>query len=111
MPYLGYVISPNGVRPDPQRVQALGDYKRPTNRKELQKFLGFCQYDRMFAYGFADMVAPLTLLLKKEQPWYWGEHQENAFQNIKAEMVKNTLLHHPDPDWCDMSNQMPVIWE
>ncbi|XP_074035372.1 uncharacterized protein [Leptinotarsa decemlineata] len=86
MPYLGYVISPNGVRPDPQRVQSLGDYKRPTN-----------QYDRMFAYGFADMVAPLTLLLKKEQPWYWGEHQENAFQNIKAEMVKYTLLHHPDP--------------
>lgn len=97
IPYLGYLLSSSGVRPDPERVQAITDYIAPKNVKELQKFLGLCQYDRMFTLRFSELAAPLTELLKKRASWKWDESQQEAFRSIKHELQQATLLYHPDP--------------
>jgi len=44
MEYLGYVLTRDGIKPQPQKVQAILALKPPTNVKELRTFLGISQY-------------------------------------------------------------------
>ena len=42
--YLSLIISTNGMTMDPEKVQALQEWKDPTSVKELQQFLGFTNF-------------------------------------------------------------------
>jgi hypothetical protein len=42
--YLGHIVGPDGIRPNPKLVQALQDFPRPTTLKEMQSFLGLANY-------------------------------------------------------------------
>lgn len=46
--FLGYIIEQGNLRPDPAKVQAVVDWTVPTNRKQLQSFLGFANFYRCF---------------------------------------------------------------
>lgn len=96
--FLGYRITQEGVLPDLERIQAIVDYKTPRSIKEIQKFLGLCNYDRVFTPRFAELSAPLTQLLRKQQSWRWGPMEEDAFQSLKNELKEATLLYHPNFD-------------
>lgn len=98
MHFLGYIVSPKGVRPDPARVQAIVDYQVPRNMKEVQRFLGLCNFDRFFTPKFAELSEPLTQLLRKKSRWKWGQAQQQAFQGLKEELQTATLLYHPNHD-------------
>ena len=43
MEYLGFLLSAEGIRPDPRKVEAIMALKAPKNRKELRHFAGPCQ--------------------------------------------------------------------
>jgi hypothetical protein len=61
--YLGYILSRDGVRPQPKRVQAILMLNLPNNVKELQQFLGVVQYYRDMWAKHGEMPAPLTYLV------------------------------------------------
>ena len=46
--YLGHVITEKGVKPNPNKISAVANFKRPTNRKEVMSFLGLSGYYRKF---------------------------------------------------------------
>src|SRR4030095_6194343 len=58
--YLGHIVDGEGLRPNPQLIQALMDFPNPTNLKELQSFLGLVNYYRKFIVNFSRIVLPLT---------------------------------------------------
>eukprot|EP00956_Cyclotella_meneghiniana_P029946 scaffold74227_cov38-Cyclotella_meneghiniana.AAC.1 len=61
--YLGYVLSTDGIRPQPKKIEAILALTEPKNVKDLRKFLGMVQYYRdMWAKG-SHMLAPLTDLV------------------------------------------------
>lgn len=95
--FLGYILSPTGVKPSPDRVQGIKEYRVPRNIKELQKFLGMCNFDRPFCPNFAAICEPLTKLLRKKQRWQWTDNEQNAFEKIKQLLIDATLLYHPNP--------------
>lgn len=45
--FLGHIIDRNGIRVDPKKMEAMEKYPKPNNRKELQRFLGLCNYQRL----------------------------------------------------------------
>ncbi len=109
--YLGHVVSAEGIRTDPEKINAVADWKRPTNRKEVQQFLGFTGYYRRFVGGYAKLVAPLYRLTsgdprKKKRgaktPWvpppqfHWTEECEAAFQGLKQRLTTAPVLAYPD---------------
>ncbi len=50
VPFLGYIISSEGTRMDPDKVRAVVDWPTPDSCKALQRFLGFANfYRRLFA--------------------------------------------------------------
>ncbi|KAI2664269.1 Transposon Tf2-9 polyprotein [Labeo rohita] len=62
--FLGFVISPQGVAMDPQKLEAVRSWPLPTSLKQLQRFLGFANFYRRFIQGFSATAAPLTALTK-----------------------------------------------
>ena len=58
---------------DPQKVEAILNLKPPTSVTEIRSFLGLAGYYRKFIEGFSKIVAPLTRLIRKEEPFLWSE--------------------------------------
>ncbi|XP_067664166.1 uncharacterized protein [Haliotis asinina] len=69
---------------------------KPTNRKELMRFLGMAGYYRRFCQNFSQVAAPLTNLLKKDCKFIWQEDQQQAFEKIKAILTNAPVLVVPD---------------
>ncbi|KAB0803020.1 hypothetical protein PPYR_05206 [Photinus pyralis] len=95
VPYLGYILNCTGIKPDPNRVQAVIDYAVPRNVKEIQKFLGLVNYDRAFCPELSSAAAPLNKLCRKNVAWQWTATEQNALESLKEKIRKATLLYHP----------------
>ena len=63
VPFLGHVLSEDGILVDPGKVQEVMDYKALTSVHEVQRFLGLAGYYRRFILDFSKMVKPMTRLL------------------------------------------------
>jgi hypothetical protein len=63
MEYLGYILTRDGNKPQPNKVQAMLALTPPRNVKELHRFLGMVQYYRDLWARHSDMLAPLTSLV------------------------------------------------
>ena len=96
--YLGYIITKEGVKPQPKKVQAILDMKRPTTKTEVRHFLGMVQYYRDLWPRRSEICAPLTELTKgsKKGAVQWNERCEQAFTSMKRLIAKETLLAYPD---------------
>jgi hypothetical protein len=66
-----------------------------------------------FSSKIAEIGQPLRELLSTKRTWVWGPAQEEAFTQIKKELVKLTDLALYDPNAKTTSQQMPLplAWE
>ena len=63
---LGYVISPQGIQANPDKISAIADLRSPSNVKEVQRFLGMCGYFRQTIDKYAHIAAPMVALTEKK---------------------------------------------
>ena len=63
--YLGYVLSRDGIKPQPKKVQAILALTPPQNVKQLRRFLGMVQYYRDIWARRSEILGPLTNLVGK----------------------------------------------
>jgi len=101
VPFLGFLVSGKGLRMDPEKAKSIVDWPRPTNRKEVQQILGLWNFYRRFIPGYAEIVSPITDLLRgTETTFQWGKAQEAAFLKIVILFTsgKTSILRHYDPD-------------
>ena len=97
VPFLGRVISHEGVSNNPAKVQVLLDWPEPTSQHELRCFLGLGQYFAGFISGYATLTACLQALLRKNAVWQWTEACSSAFQEVKRKLTSAPVLALPDP--------------
>ena len=62
--FLGFIVGKDGVRMDPERVEAIANWPTPKNVHDVQVFLGFVSFYRRFIEGYSHIARPLTDLLK-----------------------------------------------
>ena len=67
--YLGHVVTPEGISPNPDKVRVVQEFPTPTNLKELRSFLGLANYYRRFVRGFSNIANPLNALTKRNVPF------------------------------------------
>jgi len=96
--FLGVVIGPKGVEMQKEKMEGVLNWPAPRNIKEVQKFLGLANYYRRFIKDFARVVAPLHVLVRKEQKWKWEKEQEEAFGKLKAVFTTEPVLAILDID-------------
>jgi len=96
--YLGHHIGLGQMSPREQKVRALVDFPRPTNRKGVKLFLGLTGYFRRFIPHYSESTCPLTELLKKNSKFTWTEGCETAFVDIKSRLASRPILAPPNYD-------------
>ena len=94
--FLGHWIDKNGIRPLPQKMDAVMQAKSPTNVTELKSYLGLLNYYAKFLPNLATTLHPLHDLLQKDRPWKWTEECERAFVKSKRQLQDSPLLVHYD---------------
>jgi hypothetical protein len=107
--YLGCILIRYGIKPQPKKVQAILALNLPTNVKELRHFLGMVQHYRDMWVRHSEMLAPLIDLVgesgetkttkknkTKKKPWRWDPIHQQAFDNIKAAIAKESVLAFMD---------------
>jgi hypothetical protein len=93
--FLGYVISSEGLLMDPKKVQAVTEWALPKTVRDVQCFLGFANFYRIFIKNYSQVAAPLTRLTCKDK-LEWGLAAQKAFEDLKAAFTTAPILVHPD---------------
>ncbi|KAL4032923.1 hypothetical protein IC575_006006 [Cucumis melo] len=78
--FLGHVVSAKGVSVDPQKVEAVVNWERPTSATEVRSFLSLAGYYRRFIEDFSRLALPLTALTRKNVKFEWSDKCEQSFQ-------------------------------
>ena len=63
--FLGHIVSKEGIRVYPKKIEVVVEWKSPRNVTEVRSFLGLAGYYRRFVKGFSMTAAPMTRLLQK----------------------------------------------
>uniref|UniRef100_A0A3B1IFN4 Gypsy retrotransposon integrase-like protein 1 n=1 Tax=Astyanax mexicanus TaxID=7994 RepID=A0A3B1IFN4_ASTMX len=96
--FLGYIISPEGVTPDPEKTRAVREMDPPQNISELRSFLGMVNQLGKFVPNLAEKDKALRDLLSKKNQWYWASEQSKAFTSLKKELSSTPVLQLYDPN-------------
>ncbi|SJL07238.1 uncharacterized protein ARMOST_10581 [Armillaria ostoyae] len=97
--YLGYILSPEGLRMSEDKVKAILDWPVLQKVKDIQSFLGFTNFYRHFIHEYSDIVIPLTRLTRKGTPWKFDDKCMAAFNELKQAFTHAPILTHWVPDW------------
>ena len=95
MEFLGFVATTEGLKMDPKKVEAIVSWKVPKRVRDVQCFLGFANFYRIFIKDYSQVAAPLTRLTCKDN-LEWGPQAEKAFQDLKTAFTTALILVHPD---------------
>ena len=94
--FLGHMISCEGIKVDPSKIEAVMSWERPKTSTEVRSFLGLAGYYRRFVQNFAKIAIPLTKLTRKNEKFVWNEKCEESFQELKKRLVSAPVLALPD---------------
>jgi hypothetical protein len=111
--FLGYIVEPNGVSIDPERIKTIREWPTPSTVHDIRVFIGFMNYYRRFIQGFSKLALPLTIMtqkgpgaaragraLRKEEsvPLDLSEEALKAFQLLKNSFLDVPILAHFERD-------------
>ena len=95
---LGYIVSEQGLRADPDKVSAIARMSAPDSVAQVRSLLGMTNYYRSCIENYAKIAAPLVALTKKNARFQWDQPQQNAFQNLKQALISDQVMAHPKTD-------------
>ncbi|XP_069184050.1 uncharacterized protein [Procambarus clarkii] len=96
--FLGFQVSTDGIRPDPDSCRAIAEMPRPRSARDVRRFLGAAGYFRRHIKGFASITAPLTDLVKKNAKFMWTSEHDEAYTKLKSQLITAPVLAVPDFD-------------
>ena len=101
--HLGHIVSGEGVRVDPAKVERVSTWPTPCNLEQLRSFLGLASYYRRYISGFAKIATPLHELTARVQKkagnlresWVWSTEVDFAFEKLKRALCEAPVLAYP----------------
>jgi hypothetical protein len=96
--YLSIIISHNKVEMDPVKIAGVADWPTPSNKQEVQSFVGFVNFYRHCIPGFSHHARALFDLTMKDIRFIWGLPQEDSFMKLKELVTLAPVLVLPNDD-------------
>ena len=93
--FLGHIISKEGIRVDPRKIEVILEWKPLRNVMKLRSFPGFSGYYRRFIKEFSMTVTSMRRLLQKNVRFEWSEKCQASFEKLKAFLTEALVLTHP----------------
>ncbi|XP_070046933.1 uncharacterized protein [Nicotiana tomentosiformis] len=103
---MGHVVSSDGIKVDPKKIEVVQNWPRPTSNMEIQSFLGLAGYYHCFVEGFSSTTTPLTKLTLKGAHFRWSGEYEEGYWKLKdvkviayaSRQLKTYEKNYPDHD-------------
>lgn len=76
---LGCYVSADGVRADPEKIHSICAWPAPTNQTKLRQWLGLANYLHEYTRNYAELIQPLSSLLKNDATSTWRQKHQDAF--------------------------------
>lgn len=97
--FLGLIVTTEGIEMDPEKVKAVKEWPMPRKLKDLQSFLGFCNFYRRFIKDYSRITKCLTELTKKDTIFDMTDiSRVQAFNLLKEKISQAPILRHFDPN-------------
>ncbi|KAL7292688.1 hypothetical protein TKK_0013812 [Trichogramma kaykai] len=93
--FVGFILTPQGLSIDKNKVSAIHEYPTPRNATEVKGFLGLINFNSRFTSQLAACSTPLIELTKKETEWRWTKMEQDAFEATKQLFCDKLTLAHP----------------
>jgi len=93
---------------DPTKVEVVVKWESPKSATKIRSFVGLVGYYKRFIERFSKIVAPLTQLTRKDQPFTLTDKCEESFQELKSRLTSAPILVIPNVGkpfgvYCDVS--------
>ncbi|CAC5371443.1 unnamed protein product [Mytilus coruscus] len=96
--YLGHTVSKNGISSNPKIVESVSKWQVPNSVKEVQQFLGLCNYYRQFVHKFSEITSPLSRLTMENVPFNWSSECQSSFEILRKALCEAPILAYPLPE-------------
>ncbi|XP_048492301.1 uncharacterized mitochondrial protein AtMg00860-like [Beta vulgaris subsp. vulgaris] len=93
--FLGYIVSSEGVRVDPSKVETISSWPEPKNAHDVRSFYGLASFYMRFICNFSTIATPLMELTKKRE-FVWTHNAKRAFEELKASLCNAPILALPE---------------
>ena len=95
VPFMGHVISEEGLRADPDKIKAVLKMPTPTVAS-VQRFIGFTNYLSKFLPRLSDALEPHRKLALSDVEWFWSDVHDDAVQQVKLLVSNAPVLKYFD---------------
>ena len=92
VPFIGHLLTSEGLKPDPQKVEAICNMPKPEDVQAVHRFVNTVKYLSRFLEDLPDMSEPLRRPTHKDVPWEWSQEQEEALIKIKTAVSTAPVL-------------------
>uniref|UniRef100_A0A803JSR1 ribonuclease H n=1 Tax=Xenopus tropicalis TaxID=8364 RepID=A0A803JSR1_XENTR len=96
VPYMGHLLTAEGLRPDPDKVKAILEMPNPEDVQVVQRILGFVNYLSKFLPHLSDVCKPLRRLTDKDSVWVWQSSNDKSMEQIKKLVTAQPVLRYYD---------------
>ena len=96
--YLGHIVTTDGNEANPEYVKAIIEAPIPKTKRQLQSFLGTCNWLREYVSHYSANTAPLNELIVKKPGFCWNTEAQETFERLKEAFNQPLKLSHPDPN-------------
>lgn len=108
--FLGHYLGVDGVKADPEKINAIVNMPRPVDKKAVQRILGMANYLQKFCPQLSHITAPMRDLVKSDIHFIWDDPQEKSFEAMKRLISNRPVLKYFDRDedvvlQCDASER------
>ena len=84
--YLGFIIGPAGISPDPDKAKIMKNLPPPTSVKEARGAIGMLSYYRRYIPNFSEIATPIIDLTKRYAKFSWTDKCQRAFDYLKESL-------------------------
>jgi hypothetical protein len=87
--YLGFRLTPQGIKPGKDKLKAVEKAKIPGTKEEIKSFVGLCNFFRIYIKDFARICEPLNKATRKDSEYVRGPISGKALEAFENLFSRN----------------------